>query len=343
MVIVFGAAGFIGTYLVDQLVTDGFDVLATDISQLGEAYYEKQGIAFIRLDITKEKGFTRLPQAGVSAAINLACVQPANVSKEEYDPTDYIKVNVLGTLNILEFCRKTGIQKMIYISSHRTVQALWESGKRIREDVTKAIKYTGEYTMFSISEGAAEDCVEHYRQQYGMQGIIFRLPPVYGYGPHTEIFKNGKPIKTGFKVFIENAIAGKPIEVWGDYEKGRDIIYVKDVVSAIVLALKNKDASGLYNIASGRTLSLKEEAETIARVFSSRNNPSKITYQPDKPNSVEPFLYNISKAKRELRWSPKYSFEEMLVDYKKEMGSGRFKFLLEKRRRMIRRKKEEGR
>jgi UDP-glucose 4-epimerase len=335
MVIVFGAAGFIGTYLVDQLVREGIDVLATDISQLGEAYYEKQGTAFVRLDITKEKGFTRLPQAGVDAAINLACVQPANVSKEEYDPTDYVKVNVLGTLNILEFCRRTNIRKIMYISSHRTVQALWEPGKPIREDAAKAFKCTGEYAMFSISEGAAEDCIEHYNQQYGMQGIIFRLPPVYGYGPHTEIFKNGKPLKTGFKVFIDNAIAGKPIEVWGDSEKGRDIIYVKDVVTAIILALKSKDASGLYNIASGRALSLREEAETIVRVFSPRDHPSKITYRQDKPNSIEPFLYDITKAKRDLGWSPKYSFEEWLVDYKKEMASGRFKFLLEKRRRMM--------
>lgn len=343
MIVVFGAAGFIGTYLVDQLVREGIDVLATDISQLGEAYYEKQGIAFIRLDITKEKGFTRLPQAGVDAAINLACVQPANVSEEEYDPTDYIRVNVLGTLNILEFCRRINIRKIVCISSHRTVQTLWESGKPIHENDPRAIKYTGEYAMFSISEGAAEDCIEHYNQQYGMQGIIFRLPPVYGYGPHTEIFKNGKPLKTGFKVFIDNAIAGKPIEVWGDSEKGRDIIYVKDVVTAIILALKSKDASGLYNIASGKTLSLKEEAETIVRVFSPRDHPSRITYRQDKPNSIEPFLYDISKAKVDLGWSPQYSFEEMLVDHRQEMGSGRFKFLLERRRRMMRQKKEEGR
>ena len=343
MILVFGAAGFIGTYLIDQLVKEGFDAIATDIDQLAESYYKKQGIPFSRLDITKERGFEKLPQADVDAVINLACVQPANVSEEEYDARDYIRVNVLGTLNILEFCRKTSIRKIIYISSHRTVQALWESGKPIGENAAKAIKYTGEYAMFSISEGAAEDCVEHYRQQHSMQGITFRLPPVYGYGPHTEIFKNGKPIKTGFKVFMENAIAGKPIEVWGDCKKGRDIIYVKDVVSAIILALKSKDASGLYNIASGRPLSLKEEAETIARVFSPRVHPSKITYRPDKANSIEPFLYNISKAKRELGWAPKYSFEGMLVDYRQEMESERFMFLLEKRRRMMRRKNEESR
>jgi UDP-glucose 4-epimerase len=336
MIIVFGAAGFVGTYLVDQLATHGFDVLATDVSELGEAYYQERKIPFIRLDITREEEFSKLPREGASSVVDLACLQPANVSKDEYNPTNYIKVNVMGTVNILEFCRKTKIPKIIYVSSHQNVRGLWGLGKPISENDPRAIKYTGEYAVYSISESAAIDCVEHYRQQYGMQGIIFRLPPVYGYGPYTEIFKNGKPVKTGFQVFIESAIVGKPLEVWGDCRKGRDIVYVKDVVSAIVLALDSENAVGLYNIASGRLLSLEEEARGIISVFSPTDRPSEIVYRPDKVNSVEPFLYDISKAKRDLGWSPTYSFEDMLIDYKREMESGRFKFLLEKRQEMIR-------
>ena len=337
MVIVFGAGGFVGAYLVAQLVTEGFDVLATDISKLGQAYYKEQRIPFIRLDITRGEDFDKLPKEGVASVVSLACLQPANVSEEEYNPMNYIKVNVVGTLNILEFCRKNGIRKLIYTSSHREVEGLWEFGKPIHENAVRAIKYNGEYAMFSISESAAADCVEYYSQEYGMQGIIFRLPPVYGYGPHTEIFKEGKPIKTGFKIFVENAVAGKPLEVWGDCKKGRDIIYVQDVVSAIILALKSKDAIGLYNIASGRLLSLEEEVEGIVKVFSPKEQPSKIIYRPDKSNSLKPFLYDITKAKRDLGWSPRYSYEEWLVDYKREMESGRFRFLLEKRRQMMQR------
>lgn len=257
------------------------------------------------------------------------------MSEEAYDPMDYIKVNVMGTLNILEYCRTVGVHKIIYANSHRNTQGLWEQGKPIREDDGRAIKYTGEYAMFSISESAAQDCVEHYRQQYGMQGIIFRLPPVYGYGPHTEIFWQGKPIKTGFQIFIENSMAGKTIEVWGDCNKGRDIVYVKDVVSAIVLSLKREDVTGLYNIASGRPISLKEEVQKIAKIFSPESSKPKIIYRPEKPNSIEPFLYDISKAKRDLGWSPQYDFEEMLLDYKKEMESGRFDYLLQRRRQMM--------
>lgn len=337
MVIITGAAGFIGAYLVEQAVEDNFDVLATDLCEIGEEYYKNHGIPFIRLDLTRKKDFKKLPEEGVDAVVHLACLQPANVSKEQYDPVNYMKVNTLGTLNILEFCRKTGIRKIIYAISHIEVEGLWASGNPISEDAPRAMKYTGDYAMYLISQNAAVDCIEHYHQEYGMQSIIFRLPPVYGYGPHTEIFKNGKPVKTGFKIFIEKAINKEPIEVWGNCEKGRDIIYVKDVVSAIIIALKKKEAAGLYNITSGRLLSLKEEIEGISRVFSP-NGKYRMISRPDKPNSIGSFLYNISKARKELGWYPIFSYQEMLVDYKKELERGKFKFLLDKRKQMIYRK-----
>jgi len=337
MIVLFGAAGFIGTYLTDQLTRDGHRVIASDVSELGEAYYRKQGIPFHRVDITRRGDFEGLPTEGIDAVVHLACVQPANVSERKYDPADYVRVNVLGTLNILEFCRLNKIPKVIYTCSHRNTQGMWKekSGRPILETDGRAIKFTGDYAMFSISESAAADCVEHYSQTYGIEGVVLRLPPVYGYGPHTEIFKDGKPMKTGFQVFIENAEQGRPLELWGDYDAARDIVYVKDVTSAIGLALKKSGISGLFNISSGRGLSLKEQAESIIRVFSSPSSPSEIRYQPDKPNLIETYVYDIGKARRELGWQPEYSFEEMLIDYRKEMESERFAFLVEKRRMLM--------
>lgn len=335
MITVFGAAGFIGTYLVDELMREGFGVLATDTSDIGEVYYKERGISFVDLDIRKEEDFDYLRETDVEAAINLACLQPANVAKDEYKPSDYVATNTIGTLNILEFCRKQRVPKVIYTCSHRNTQGLWGDKKPICEQDGRAIQFTGEYAMYSISESAAADCVQHYTEAYGIQGIILRLPPVYGYGPHTEIFKDGEPHNTGFKIFMENASAGKPLEIWGDSQKGRDIIYVKDVVSAIISALKSNEAKGLYNIASGKVLTLEDEARTIAKILSAESPLPEITFRPDKPNGIESFVYDISKAKRDLGWSPKYSFEQMLIDYVKEMKSGRFNFLLEKRRQML--------
>ena len=318
-IIVFGAAGFIGTYLIDGLLKQNYDVLASDISQLGEIYYKENNIPYVSIDITKKEEFNNIEQGDYYAVINLAAVQPANVSAETYDPRAYINVNVIGTLNILEFCRKNKIGKIIYASSHRNTQGLWKKDKAIKEKDGRALKLSGEYAMFSISETAAQDCVEYYGAEYGLQTILFRLPPVYGYGPHTEIFKEGKPIKTGFQTFIDQAIEGKPIELWGDISVGRDIIYVKDVVSAFIKALSNNKARGLYNITSGKYLTIKKQAKITAKVFWDHKSSPAYIELPDKLHNLDSFLYDNSKAKKELGWSPKYSFEDMLVDYKKEM------------------------
>ena len=335
MIIVFGAAGFIGTYLIDELVQKNYRIIASDISKIGENYYREKNIPYVSVDIADKSSFEKLPCEQIDAVIHLAAVQPANVSAKKYNPVDYIHVNTIGTLNILEFCKKVGADKLIYASSHRNTQGLWPKGGAIREDDGRSLKYTGEYTMFSISESGAQDCVEYYQKQFGLRGIIFRLPPVYGYGPHTEIFKDGKPIKTGFQIFIESAMACRPIKIWGDSSKGRDIIYVKDVVSAFIKALNSDKAHGLYNIASGKYLTLKEEAKRIAKVFWGNDSEPEIVDRSEIPNSIDTFLYDISKAKNDLGWSPQYNFEEMLIDYKKEMESKKFSYLVEKRRSML--------
>jgi UDP-glucose 4-epimerase len=334
-ILVVGAAGFIGTYLIDELLKQKYDVLAIDIYDYGKCYFEQQNVSYSLLDITKKDDIKKLPKTGIDAVINLACVQPANVSAQAYDPLDYIEVNVKGTLNLLEYCRQANIPKMIIATSHRNTKGLWKEGKKIREDEGRAIEFIGEYAMFSISESAAEDCVEHYNCNYGLQGIVFRLSPVYGYGPHTVIYKNGKKTVTGFQAFIDNAVSGSPIEIWGNPDIGRDIIYVKDVVNAFILALNNTSARGLYNICSGYALTLRQQAEETIKIFGKDKDNQIIIFQPEKQNSIDPFLYDNSKANKDLGWSPKFSFRDLLIDYKREMESSRFQYLVTKRQQMF--------
>jgi len=334
-ILIFGAAGFMGTYLADALLAQGYAVTASDISAAGERYYAGRGVPFIKLDITDRAAFAAIADTPFDAVIHLAATQPANVSAQTYAAQNYIDVNVGGTLNILEFCRTRGIARLVYASSHRNTQGLWARNRAITEDEGRAIKYDGEYAMFSISESAAQDCVLHYVAQYGLNGIIFRLPPVYGYGPHTEIFKDGVPIKTGFQIFIDNAKAGKPIELWGDSSKGRDIIYIKDVIDAYIKALERPTVNGLFNITSGTRLSLREEAQAIIDVFAPEGASIAMTERPEKQNNIDNFLYDIGKAKRELGWSPRYAFKDMLRDFIREEETKAFGHLIENRRKML--------
>lgn len=310
--IVFGATGFVGTYLSTALPNHMF--LAVDIDRCAKKYFDKQKIKFVCMDIAKSAMFNYMPK-NIECVINLASLQPDYVSADDFDPVKYIEVNTIGTLNILKYCAKNKIPKIIHVVSHRGTM----------------LDYGDEFAEFAISEMAAVQMIRCYQAKHGIKGIVLRIPSVFGYGPHLEGFKDGQYQKTGFQTFVEHAMKGISLEVWGDPNVGRDIVYVKDVVSAIIKARYSQTANGLYNIASGELLTLEAEARMINKVFSPKKE-GQIIYRPEKPNGIKPCLYNIDKAKKDFGWSPQYSFEDMLIDYKQEWFNGRFNFLLEKRK-----------
>jgi UDP-glucose 4-epimerase len=328
-ILVFGAVGFMGAYLIDKLIKLNYDVTASDIDESNARYFKEHDIPFINIDIVQQTEFLKLNRESFDTVIHLASYQPANVSDKNSDSSNYFKVNAIGTQNILEYCKNNNIGKLICGTSHRNTQGLWGENKPLLESDGRKIKFDTEYTLFSISESAAQDLVEYYSVQHGVKSIIFRFPPVYGYGPHTEIFKEGKPIKTGFQIFIDNAMVCKPLEVWGNSSVGRDIVYIKDVISAFVMAIDNNTACGLYNISSGRKLTLMEEVNTIADVFWAGDNAPIIIEKPELPNYIDTFYYDISKAKKDLGWEPKFDFKEMLYDFMEESGSKKFSHLVE--------------
>ena len=129
------------------------------------------------------------------------------------------------------------------------------------------------------------------------------------------------------------AEAGKDIEIWGDPQISRDIIYVKDVARAFVLALRSDKTYGLYNMTSGTELTLEEQVQTVIDVFGPGKG-SKIVYRPDKPNNTPSFLFDMTKAKEDFGFVPEYlSYRAIMEDYKKELESGSWdKFIASRRK-----------
>ncbi len=329
-VLVTAATGFIGAYCVDELLRRGDQVLATGRDRNGLEYCRRKGIPSCRLDITRPEDFESLPEHDFGAVVHPAGLVPSNVKEEEYDPRNYFTSNTIGTLNVLEYCRRHGIGTVLYTQSHSDVEGHWDSGRPIPDDAPCSYSLTGDHAMYIVSKNAAVDCIKHYELTFGLRGIIFRLPPVYGYGPHTTIFKDGKRLVTGFEIFMEKARSGQDLEVWGDAQRGRDIVSVKDVADAIYLALHSPNAKGTYNICSGRKVTLEEEARAMIEVFGDKNR-SKIVYRPEKKNSLRPFVYDISKAKKDFGWKPKRSFVDILKDYQEEERLSSFDFLVRKK------------
>ena len=335
MVVIIGATGFIGMYTVDKFLEEGFEVFATGRNSAMKLELEKKGVSCVTLDISKKEDFEKLPTENVEGVILLAGLLPANAPVDisiNENADDYIRINELGTINVLEYCRRNGIKKVSSTSSYADVFNSWKKGVAIKESEPRNFKYTGDHAVYVISKNAANDIMEYYNQQHGMQCIAFRLPPVYGVGPHSEIYVNGKYYKTGIQTFIENAEAGENIEIWGDPTISRDIIYVKDVARAFVLAIKSQNASGLYNMTSGTELTLEDQVKTVINVFG-KGKGSQIVYRPDKVNNTPSFLFDMSKAEKDFGFIPEYrSYEQIMLDYQKELNSGRWNNLISSRR-----------
>lgn len=334
MVLIIGATGFIGMYTTEAFLKTGKRVLCTGRNeQLGKKL-EDMGAEFLRLDITNESDFKKLPGKEIEGVILLAGLLPANAKadlEETENAADYFKVNVIGTINVLEYCRKNGIRKVIGSCSYSDVSGTWGKGYAITEEEPRNFSYTGDHAAYVISKNASNDVMEYYNQQHRMQCSWFRFPPVYGVGPHGTIYVEGKPYKSGIATFIDNAIAGRDIELWGDPHIKRDIIYVKDVAEAYVLALSCSSASGLYNMTSGTQLDLEDQAKAVIEIFGGEHK-SRIVYRPEKANHTLSFLYSMEKARKDFGFQPRYTnYFDMMRDYKSELESGRWNCLVESR------------
>lgn len=331
MYIIIGASSFIGVHTAEEFLKQGCEFVVTGRNNKFKNYYDKLGIKYINLDLCNKEDFDLLPTKDVEGVILLSGLLPANseadLDKKE-NAADYFEINTIGTINVLEYCRRNKIKRVISTCSYADVMGAW--GKKvIREDEPRDYIYEGDHAVYVFSKNAANDTMQYYNEQHGMKNAWFRFPPVYGVGPHDSIYINGKLKKSGLKTFIDNAKKGKDICIFGDKNLSRDIAYVKDVAHAFYLAVKSDKTRGLYNMTSGRGVTLQEQAEIIAEIWAPNiGKKSKITYKPEINNNTKSYLFSMEKAKNDFGYVPKYSdFKLMMQDYKKDLDNNKYQEL----------------
>ena len=193
-------------------------------------------------------------------------------------------------------------------------------------DMPVKYKYTGDHTIYAISKVAAADIAEHYHQEYGIKNFILRLPNIYCFNPEKYYYVNGEKKLISYRYMIDRAIAGEDIELWGNPEKGRDVVYVKDFAQIIGRVIVTDCDGGVFNVGSGKLTNMKEQIEGIIEVFSPKENPSKIIYCPEKRDCIN-YHMDFSKTKEILGYEPRYSYRDYLEDYKKESENKRWELL----------------
>jgi len=325
-IIVFGATGNTGSYLLDYALNyfnpGEYEIIASGRRQTD--FFEKRGIKYYSVDITKEQDFDKLPTQDVYAVMLLSAEIPSYM--DEYQPKKYVDSIIVGGFNVLEYCRKNKVDRIIYTN---TCFDFWSYShdKVLKPDLPKNFSYTGDHAVYVICKNTALEFIEHYHQEYGLKKFIFRLPTIYSYSPYRFYFPNG--VKTMRPVYqlIDKAKNSEPIEIWGDPKYAKDMVHVNDFSQMLCKAVEVNRKEGLYNVGTGIPITLEEEIRTIVSVFSPKEKPSKITYRPDKKVSPGGILMDISNAKKELGYKPQYNCKKLFEDYKKEMELDKFKEL----------------
>ena len=315
-IVVLGATGHIGAYtfeyLAKELDTSEYGLIAS--GRRNTSYYISRGYQYINVDICKSSDFNKLPQENVYAVILLAGIMPA--SMKGYNPYSYIDINIRGSLNVLEYCRKTACKKIITTTTEADLSGYWKPGVKLLPDLPPRFDRGSNYAMYIISRLAVIEMLNNYHVRYGIAPFVLRCSTVYCYTESPYMYKLGKRIVPGY-IQID-------IELWGNPLVKTDIVYVKDFAQIVEKALiAENHHSGIYNIGTGMPVTLEDQIKIAIDVLGTERKRSKILYRPDMQNGRD-FCMDIDKTCTKLGYCPKYDYRSYLVDYKKEMELNRF-------------------
>jgi UDP-glucose 4-epimerase len=292
-VVVFGGAGFIGSNLVDELMTQGFEVSVFDNFSEGKLenlarWKGHPKLEVIRGDIRDRTAVQRVcdHKDWIFHLAAMSRIQPSIT-----DPHLAFDENCMGTINILEGARLGGVKRIVYSASSsaygrgEAAEALIAEGKGVTEDLP-----TDCLNPYSLSKKFGEEAMDVYHRLYGIRTVSLRYFNVYG-PRHQETGS----YSTVIAIFRKQAREAQPLTIVGDGEQRRDFTFVGDVVRANMLAAMNHDATGTFNIGAGKNYSINEVAalvggETIN--ISPRLGEARLT------------LADYSKAQNVLGWKP---------------------------------------
>jgi len=287
--IVTGGAGFIGSHLVDKLIKLKHKVIVLDNLSTGRIENIRHNfnkIKFVKCDLSKiSKWKTYFKKADY--VFHLAAL--ADLVPSINNPTKYFNSNVVGTLNVLKLSKYYKIKKLVYAAS----SSCYGIPKTYPTDENENIDTRHPY---ALTKRMGEELVLHWSKVYKVKSISLRLFNVYGTRSRTSSNYGAM-----FGVFLSQKIKQKPYTVVKDGNQLRDFLYVSDVVDAIVKAAKSKISGEIFNVGSGRPVSILDIVNLLK---------GKYIFIPKRPGEPDITHADITKIKKYLRWTPKTSIKK---------------------------------
>lgn len=306
-ILITGAAGFVGSHLYEHLSKKGYEVHGVDNLLFPVKDWHKICRSLVNWDVTSLYRITSSGKEVVAfpfkekfdAVIHLAASISVDYSLEE--PWGSLYNNIVGTLNILEYCRLMDA-KCLYASSCEVYGSSQYDDKPMDENHPIA-----PVSPYGFSKYVGELLCRSYYQTCGLKVNILRCFNIYG--PRQRETDYGGAIAK----FTARAVRGLPPEIYGSGEQTRDYTYVKDIVRAYELALEADFKGQPINFGSGREIKIKELAELIIRLCG-RKNIKPVHVKP-RPFEVMRSWCNPKKAYELLGWKAEIPLEEGLKKY----------------------------
>jgi len=292
-ILVTGGAGFIGFHLCRKLTDVDLEVTIYDNLSSGKIENVKDApkAKFVKGDILDSKKLCDMEKTDVIMHLAAQVVVPYSME----NPTEDFETNARGTLNVLEKARKDD-SRLVFASS----AAVYGNPTLLPTPETYGFH---PFSCYGLSKVVGEEYCQMYNSQYGLDITVVRFANVYGSRCHGVI-----------NDFLDKLEKNpKRLEIIGTGQQSRDFVNVADTVNAITFAASRKNAIGqTYNIGFGKTTKIIDLAHMILRILDLSRKTVVTTTGVSWQGDINTIWFDINKAKKELKWSPKITLEEHL-------------------------------
>lgn len=310
--LVTGGAGFIGRWVVKNLLERGHEVVALDNLSNSKKenireFQNTKSFDFVKADVKNEKTLEEVFEQDFDKVIHLAAKIDVQESLEK--PREHFRDNLIGTEKVIELCRKNNVGLTLVGTCMVYDMANSDEGIDEEHPVEPASPYAG-------TKLAAENLAESYCHGYDLPITIVR--PFNTYGPFQKTGMAGGVVS----IFTKRDIENQDLKIFGDGEQTRDLLYVTDTAELIVRATLSEEANGeIINAGTGDDISINDLADLIATT----GTEIKHVEHHHPQSEIQRLVCDSSKARELLDWEPDVSLEQgvqKLRDWMKEIKDG---------------------
>lgn len=301
-----GGAGFIGSNLVEKVVSQGDDVVIVDNLSMGKLeniiHFSKKHVSFYKEDITNFNFMEKLlVSENFDYIVLLGAV--ASVANSVQDPQETHLINQEANLNIYEIIRKNNLKiKKLLFASSAAVYGDEPTLPKSEESVIRPL------TPYAIDKFASEKYALVYGKLYNIPTVATRFFNVYGPKQNPESQYSGV-----LSIIKDRLVSDKVFTMYGDGNQTRDFTYIDDVIEAMLILLRDPDIKwDVYNVATGKSTSLNEIIKIFEKVA---NKNLKIKYESKRQGDIENSQADVNKIREKVGFNTKISLEEGLRKY----------------------------